>query len=61
MSSGKHEYMKHICYKDEVDQFAEYIKETSGKTAFTEAEMTSFIDDGRLENEKNRQGVKFWR
>jgi 3'-phosphoadenosine 5'-phosphosulfate sulfotransferase (PAPS reductase)/FAD synthetase len=59
MSSGKHEYMKHICYKDEVDQFAEYIKETSGKTAFTEAEMTSFIDDGNWKTRKTGRELNF--
>lgn len=53
MSSGKHEYMKHVCYKNEVDQFVDYIKETSGKTSFTDSEMKSFIDAGYWKTRKS--------
>lgn len=59
MSSGKHEYMKHVCYKNEVDQFAEYIKETSGKTSFTESEMQSFIDSGYWKTRKSGRELNF--
>lgn len=52
MSSGKHEYMKAQCYKDDVDCLLKKIKETSGKTSFTSQEMDKFIDNGLWKSRK---------
>ena len=59
MSSGKHEYMKHVCYKDDVDKYIEYIKKTSGKTSFSEIEMSEFIENGNWKTRKTGRELNF--
>lgn len=59
MSSGKHEYMKHQCYPDEMNVFVDRIKETSGKTEYTESEMVRFIDDGGWKTRKSGRELNF--
>lgn len=53
MSSGKHEYMKAICYPNEVDKFIKIIKETSRKPSFSDAELNQFIEEGNWKTRKS--------
>ena len=46
MSSGKHEYLKAVCYPNEVNHLVNKIKETSGKVNFTDTELENFINEG---------------
>lgn len=59
MSSGKHEYFKAQCYPLEVTNLIDHIKSTSGKTAFSEAEMKKFIDDGHWKTRKTGRELNF--
>ena len=59
MSSGKHEYMKAQCYADEISKYVEYIKNTSGKTGFTEDELNQFVDDGNWKTRKTGRELNF--
>lgn len=52
MSSGKHEYMKAVCYPDEVFQFVDRIKSTSGKSGFSDFDFARFIEDGNWKTRK---------
>ena len=59
MSSGKHEFMKHKCYPEELSSFVNRIKETSGKEDYTESEMNRFIDDGGWKTRKSGRELNF--
>lgn len=59
MSSGKHEYMKAQCYSNEISKYIEYIKNTSGKTGFTEDELNQFVDDGNWKTRKTGRELNF--
>lgn len=59
MSAGKHEYMKRQCYPTQTDIFINRIKETSGKTDYSDAELTKFIDDGGWRTRKSGRELNF--
>lgn len=59
MSSGKHEYMKHTCYKDDVDFFLNKIRTTSGKSSYSDYEMSEFIDAGYWKNRRSGRELNF--
>lgn len=59
MSSGKHEYMKHVCYTNEMDNFLAKIKDTSGKTHYTDNEMRDFINEGFWKNRRSGRELNF--
>lgn len=59
MSSGKHEYMKNQCYPDEVAAFVDCIRSTSGKSNFSDDELTHFIDDGNWKTRKTGRELNF--
>jgi len=59
MSSGKHEYMKNICYPSEMDFFVDKIKVTSSKTHFSSEELEKFIDDGNWKSRKTGRELNF--
>lgn len=46
MSSGKHEYMKSVCYPNDVEKYIDVIKKTSNKKFETEAQMNQFLEYG---------------
>lgn len=52
-SSGKHEYIKHICYTKDVDKYLDLIINTSGKTNYSSDEMKMFIDCGYWRTRKS--------
>lgn len=56
-STGKHEYIKRMVYKDEVDKFLEIIRETSGKK-YDANEMRQFIDNGYWRTRKSGRELK---
>ena len=58
-SSGKHEYVKRSCYKNEVDQYLALISSTSGKTNYTQEEMKSFIDAGYWRTRRSGKELNF--
>ncbi len=58
-STGKHEYLKHQCYKQEVDSFIDIIKSTSGKTTYSQEEMESFIEAGYWRTRKSGRELNF--
>lgn len=59
MSSGKHEYMKHVCYKDGVDDLIEKIKSTSGKNNYSDKELEQFVDGGFWKTRKSGRELNF--
>lgn len=60
MSSGRHEYLKRLCYKKEVDALLDTIRETSAKkTKFTEEQMNEFIDEGNWKSRKSGRELNF--
>lgn len=59
MSSGKHEYMKYQCYPNEMQKFVDRIKETNGKTGFTDSELIQFINDGNWKTRKTGRELSF--
>lgn len=59
MSSGRHEYMKHVCYGEEVDKLTSIIKNTSGKTHFDDNKMMEFIDGGKWKTRKSGRELNF--
>lgn len=59
MSSAKHEYMKNYCYHSEVERLVNKIKDTSGKTNFSESEMNKFIDWGLWKTRKSGRELNF--
>lgn len=59
MSSGKHEYMKHVSYLQQVETFIEQIKSSSGKTQFSDSEMHDFIDAGHWKNRRSGRELNF--
>lgn len=58
-SSGKHEYVKRIAYKKEVDFFLNEIQNTSGKTNFSTSELKDFIDAGFWKTRKSGRELNF--
>lgn len=58
-STGKHEFVKHSVYKDDVDKFLSIIYETSGKTNFTKQDMKDFIDEGFWRTRKTGKELNF--
>ncbi|ONI45223.1 hypothetical protein AN641_04460 [Candidatus Epulonipiscioides gigas] len=59
MSSGKHEYMKYINYKNETSVFLDIIKNTSSKTSFNAQEMNEFINNGYWKKRKSGRELNF--
>lgn len=59
MSSGKHEYMKRECYRNEVDSYIDKIKSTSGKEDFSQNEMMKFIDEGNWKTRRSGRELNF--
>ncbi len=59
MSSGKHEYMKAVCYPAEVNFLLNKIKYTSGKTNLTEDQMNKFVDGGLWKTRKTGRELNF--
>lgn len=59
MSSGKHEYMKGLCYQEDIERFVSKIKETSGKTNLSDLEMQKFIDLGLWKTRKSGRELNF--
>ncbi|WP_194611684.1 phosphoadenosine phosphosulfate reductase domain-containing protein [Clostridium vitabionis] len=59
MSSGKHEYMKAVCYPTEVNSLLDKIKATSGKINLTESQMDEFVDDGLWKTRKTGRELNF--
>ncbi len=59
MSAGKHEYMKHQNYPEEMEVFIDRIRHTSGKTDYSEAQMTEFIDNGWWRTRKSGRELNF--
>ena len=58
-SSGRHEYIKRTCYREETDQFLDMIATTSGKTNYSEAEMRNFIDAGFWRTRRSGRELNF--
>lgn len=58
MSSGLHEYMKHIWYPEGTDFFYKKISETSGKN-FSLDEMRLFIESGNWKTRKSGRELNF--
>lgn len=58
-SSGKHEYIKRVCYTEYVDSFLNIIASTSGKTNYTQDEMRLFIDSGYWRTRKSGRELNF--
>lgn len=58
-SSGKHEYVKRMSYKKEVDFFLNEIESTSGKSNFSGEEMKEFIDEGFWKTRKSGRELNF--
>ena len=58
-SSGKHEYIKRMSYKEKVDYYLNKIAKTSGKTNYTESEMKAFIDAGYWRTRKSGRELNF--
>ncbi len=58
-SSGKHEYIKRVCYTEEVDSYLDMIASTSGKTNYTAEEMKIFIDSGFWRTRKTGRELNF--
>lgn len=59
MSSGRHEYLKRQCYQSEVDKFISLIASTSGKTNYSDSQMTEFIDAGLWKTRKTGRELNF--
>lgn len=59
MSSGKHEYMKAVCYPKEVNGLLDKIKSTSGKINFTKDQMNKFVDEGLWKTRKTGRELNF--
>lgn len=59
MSAGKHEYMKRQCYPEQTDIFVKKIKETSGKTEYSNLELNKFINDGGWRTRKTGRELNF--
>lgn len=58
-SSGKHEYIKHTCYPEEVETYLSMIADTSGKTNYTSDDMKAFIDAGYWRTRKTGRELNF--
>jgi phosphoadenosine phosphosulfate reductase len=58
-SSGKHEYIKRMSYKDDVDFYLDKIASTSGKTNYGDSEMKEFIDAGYWRTRKSGRELNF--
>lgn len=58
-STGKHEYIKRICYPKQVDFFLDKIASTSGKTTYTKEDMREFIDSGFWRTRKSGRELNF--
>ena len=59
MSSGKHEYMKHVCYKKDVEKYVGLIKKTSGKISFSTEDLQEFVDAGNWKNRRSGRELNF--
>lgn len=58
MSSGKHEYMKRVCYPKEVDYFIDLIKKSSNRKFETEEKEREFIENGGWKVRNNGRDLK---
>ncbi len=58
-SSGRHEYIKRCSYQEKVDFFLSQIRETSGKTNYSEKDMNAFIDAGFWRTRKSGRELNF--
>ncbi len=58
-SSGRHEYIKQVCYHNETSRYLEYIATTSNKTNYTPEEMKDFIDSGYWRTRRTGRELNF--
>lgn len=57
-STGKHEYIKRQCYKENIDKYISFIASTSGKS-YEEKELKNFIDNGFWRTRKSGRELNF--
>lgn len=58
-STGKHEYVKRMCYQKEVDFLIEKIALTSGKSSYSADDMKVFIENGFWRTRKTGRELNF--
>ena len=58
-SSGRHEYIKRVCYPAETEIFLGYIASTSGKTNYSSEEMKMFIESGFWRTRRSGRELNF--
>lgn len=59
MSSGKHEYMKRVWYKDETDSYINAIVSTSGKNFESDDDINDFVNNGYWKNRRSGRELNF--
>lgn len=58
-SSGKHEYLKRIWYKEDVEKYTDIIASTSGKTNYSAEDMRLFIESGYWKTRRSGRELNF--
>ena len=58
-STGKNDYIKRVCYKEEVDSYLRVIATTSAKTNYSDADMKDFIESGFWRTRRSGKTLNF--
>lgn len=58
-STGKNDYVKRICYTEEVDSYLRVIATTSAKTNYSDSDMRDFIESGFWRTRRSGKTLNF--